>query len=105
VNQPSSILENGTWILTQSRLSDVEVGTFLRAEYLLTRTPNVRGQICGVVGGTGGDIYWVQHEDGLKSAYGWWEFDLALDLAPATAKTDALQDVSSIWERVKSDDL
>lgn len=43
--------------------------------------PNARGVIRGIVGGHGGDVYWVQHgTDGagepVVATYGWWEFEL-----------------------------
>lgn len=60
-------------------------GILVKKETLDNRTPGVIGQICGIVPGHGGDVYWVKHggivnvEQSTGSAYGWWEFELVED--------------------------
>lgn len=53
-------------------------GMLIKEEVLARRTAGVRGQICGFVGGHGGDVYWIRHdgEENTGSAYGFWEFEL-----------------------------
>ena len=50
----------------------------IKQEILDRRTPGIMGQVCGIVGGHGGDVYWVRHDgtEDTGSAYGWWEFEL-----------------------------
>ena len=45
--------------------------------YLDARKPNQTGTIAGVVGGHGGDVYWVKPDDGGEvAAYCFSEFEL-----------------------------
>ena len=77
MDQPEYILESGTRVQVNEKL-DTPSGMLIKAEVLERRTPGVSGQINGVVGGHGGDVYWVRHdgEEDKGSAYGWWEFEL-----------------------------
>jgi hypothetical protein len=77
MDQPEYILTNGTCIKVDDPLGAPN-GLLIKQEILDRRTPGVTGQVCGIVGGHGGDVYWVRH-DGVEdtgSAYGWWEFEL-----------------------------
>ena len=67
MNQPEYILETGTRVKTQETLTHNPPGT---------RHTNAAGSINGVVGGMGGDVYWVEHEDGTRGAYCFDEFEL-----------------------------
>ena len=75
MNEPKQVLANGTRITTHIDL-DSTSGLLIKQDLLDNRERGVNGVICGIVGGHGGDFYWVKHEDGVKSAYGWMEFEL-----------------------------
>lgn len=83
MNQPEHILMQGTRIVTHATLNmgdndpDPTRGMLIRQEYLDARRPSMGGTIRGWVPGHGGDVYWVQNDDGGKAAYGFWEFELA----------------------------
>jgi hypothetical protein len=72
VNQPGTILRNGTSVRTSEQLDDGR-GLPLQGH----RKPGAPGTIAGVVGGFGGDVYWVRHDDdGSVGAYCFTEFEL-----------------------------
>lgn len=77
MNQPEYILNNGTTIETHSNLDGEQVAAILVAsKHIEARRTNEQGTIIGVVGGHGGDLYWVKHEHGT-AVYGFWEFELS----------------------------
>ena len=77
VQQPEYILKNGTKVVTHSRLDDTG-GLLIKPKHLEVRKPNQKGTIAGVVGGHGGDVYWVQHDGNEEvGAYCFTEFELA----------------------------
>lgn len=67
MEQPEYILEAGTRVKTHEALKHNLPGV---------RRTNVAGSINGVVGGMGGDVYWVEHEDSTRGAYCFDEFEL-----------------------------
>ena len=81
MKQPTYILENCTRIRTHTKLGS-EKGMMIAPKYLANRKPDLVGEIFGVVGGHGGDVYWVKHktEDdslfGAQAAYCFDEFEL-----------------------------
>ncbi len=77
MEEPSHILSNGTRIKTHSEIDEAK-GFLIGRQYLALRKLNQPGIIAGIVGGHGGDVYWVRHdvEEDEVSAYGFWEFEL-----------------------------
>lgn len=77
MEQPVHILENGTRVKTCSKLEALGLA-FANQSQVALRKPNQSGIITGVVGGCGGDVYWVRHdtEEDEVSPYGFWEFEL-----------------------------
>lgn len=79
MKEPEYILSNGTKVKIRDDMNPNDTsGMLIKQEILNRRTPGVKGQICGIVGGHGGDVYWVRHdgEEDTGSAYGWWEFEI-----------------------------
>lgn len=74
MEQPQYILETGTEVVTASRLKKEDF--LIVPRILKNRSPATKGKIKGVVGGHGGDVYFVTHGEDKVAAYGWWEFDL-----------------------------
>lgn len=60
MQQPTYILNNGTRVRTHATLGTTE-GMNVAAVHRAQRRPNAEGTIAGVVGGCGGDVYWVRH--------------------------------------------
>lgn len=83
MEQPDTILESGTVVFTHENLTAPSF--LIKGEYLDERRSGKLGVIVGVVGGHGGDVYWVRHcgldtrDRGPISAYGFWEFELSPD--------------------------
>lgn len=50
-------------------------GMMIREDYLRNRKPNAVGTIHGYVGGHGGDVWWVIHEDESIAPYMFSEFE------------------------------
>lgn len=76
MKEPEYILKNGTRIRTSDPL-DSTAGFMITEKHLEARKPGAVGVITGVVGGHGGDVYWVAHVgDNVTAAYGWMEFEL-----------------------------
>jgi len=84
MHQPEYILSNRTRIRTHKELDDTR-GMLIAARHLEARQTDAVGEICGVVPGHGGDVYWVTHTLGLKdgeksptpaAAYCFTEFEL-----------------------------
>ena len=78
MEQPDYILENGTRVKTCSEFGTEGKGFLVGRSHLDLRKPNQSGIIAGVVGGCGGDVYWVRHgtEEDEVAPYGFWEFEL-----------------------------
>ncbi len=75
MEQPKYLLKHGTRIKTHERLGST-AGMLIKQTYLDQREPNSTGYIAGIVGGHGGDVYWVQHDNGKQAAYCFDEFEL-----------------------------
>ena len=91
MNEPTYILDSGTKIVTDKRLGSTS-GIFVRPQYIEARRPSAKGVIKNWVAGHGGDIYWVEHEDGAIAVYGWMEFEFdtgQLDLPFPTGEVHA----------------
>lgn len=77
MNQPDYILKDGTKIRTHATLDSVG-GMMVHHAHLAARTADADGEIAGVVGGHGGDVYWVRHgQDECLAAYCFNEFEYA----------------------------
>ncbi len=73
MQQPDTVLSPGTRVYTAATLESAE-GLWL--QHCDARRPEALGRIQGVVGGYGGDVYWVKHDDGSIAPYSFTEFDL-----------------------------
>ena len=49
-------------------------GMLIQESYLDARRPGADGAVLGYVPGHGGDVWWVEHEDGTVAAYTFYEF-------------------------------
>jgi len=77
MKEPNSILRDGTPIITNTDVKPIkQAGVLVKDKYIQTRKPGAPGTILGCVPGHGGDIYWVEHEEGNIAVYGWPEFEL-----------------------------
>ena len=77
MKQPEYILPKGTKIRTHATLGDTR-GMMIGPGNMSMRKADTPGVIHGVVGGHGGDVYWVQHPgDVLLAPYCFDEFELA----------------------------
>jgi|HubBroStandDraft_5_1064220.scaffolds.fasta_scaffold1300916_2 hypothetical protein len=74
---PEYILRIGTRVVTHARLGSTR-GFIVAQKLLEARRPSALGLIWGVVGGHGGDVYWVKHDDGTGAAYMSDEFELVV---------------------------
>lgn len=74
---PTHILDNGTKVQIDPTLGSTG-GMLIKQQYLDARKPGIAGTIKGWVAGHGGDVYWVEHEDGSVAAYGWSEFEVVV---------------------------
>lgn len=74
MKQPYSFLDNGTRIHTHKKLKPI-TGLLVAPKHIEARKPNAPGVIDGVVGGHGGDVYWVRHGQDV-AAYSFSEFEL-----------------------------
>lgn len=52
-------------------------GMCIAPKHLEIRTPETNGTVQSYVGGHGGDVWWVTHEDGSVGAYAYNEFERA----------------------------
>ena len=83
MNQPKYILDQGTRIRTHAKLGTTQ-GMNVAAIHIDQREADAEGTIAGVVGGCGGDVYWVTHEgSGPSAVYCYDEFEL-VEAAPAS---------------------
>lgn len=76
MKQPQTILEKNTLVRTNAVLDSTQ-GMMVREGNLKCRKPNASGLIKGVVGGHGGDVYWVQHDPSeMLAPYCYTEFEV-----------------------------
>ena len=76
MNEPEYLLEAGVRIRTHAKISDTG-GMLIAQAHLDRRKAGAVGAIGGIVGGHGGDVYYVAHVgDTRMAAYGFWEFEL-----------------------------
>lgn len=77
MEEPRYVLKPGTRIQVHDELDPTgTVGVFVSDIYLNQRHAGKTGTLWGFVPGHGGDIYWVEHDDGSRAVYGWREFEL-----------------------------
>ncbi len=90
MKQPETILENGIQVRTHETLTHNDLPGI--------RRPNVCGNIARVMGGMGGDVYVVQHDDGMQGAYCFDEFELESDQSSrSTDKYDKRERIDDIY--------
>lgn len=90
MKEPKQVLAAGTRVVTHEHLESTE-GMFVSAAHLLSRKPNATGVVKGCAAGHGGDVYWVNHEDGsIVAVYSWSEFELCGPL-PAAEEAELKQ--------------
>jgi len=83
MRQPETILPNGTRVRTHAELESTR-GMMVHPAHLSARRPGAEGAIAGVVGGHGGDVYYVEHAPGEPwAAYCFTEFELRAESAEA----------------------
>jgi hypothetical protein len=82
MKESPGLLKLGTPIITHEAL-DTTSGLMVHGKHIEARRPNAKGTIAGIVGGHGGDTYWVKHDDEQVAAYGWQEFELDQGDVPA----------------------
>jgi hypothetical protein len=87
MKQPEYLLNTGTRVRTH----DHEFTCALPG----VRRRNAVGKIKGVVGGMGGDVYWVDHDDGARGAYCFDEFELEPESAPESEREAKIVDVDA----------
>ena len=75
MEEPEYILNSGTRIKTNDEL-ETTTGMMIPAKYLDVRRCNSTGVVKGPVPGHGGDVYWVEHYDGIVATYCFTEFEL-----------------------------
>ena len=78
MQQPTYILNNGTRVRTHAALGTTR-GMMINQDALDSRRTDADGVIVGVVGGHGGDVYWVRHvetRDDTTAPYCFDEFEL-----------------------------
>lgn len=76
MDSPQHILEVGTIVRTHKQLGSTG-GMIVREDALKRRRPDVIGVIGPIVGGHGGDVYWVFHGPEEQPApYSFAEFEL-----------------------------
>ena len=67
--------EHGTEVKITSNIMLPEecIGFCVKQEYIDARRPNENGIYVGWVGGNGGDVWWIKHEDGSIGCYEYTE--------------------------------
>jgi hypothetical protein len=76
MKQPHYLLDSRTRIRTHAVLGDT-MGFLITERHLSQRKPNAVGAISGIVGGHGGDVYFVTHVgDSAMAVYSFDEFEL-----------------------------
>lgn len=94
----------GIRIRTSERLRGTE-GMMIRRKYLQARRPGTIGTVKGWVPGHGGDVWWIEHEDGAVAAYCYDEF--APDAKPHIDPDYMAEKVEAAkpWCSLSADDL
>jgi hypothetical protein len=67
-------IETGLKVKTSAELEDTR-GMMVAQKHLDCRTPGITGTVEGLVGGHGGNIWWVKHDDGAVAAYCYTELE------------------------------
>lgn len=76
MKQPEHILERGFRVVTVDVFEkNATMGMIGGADLISARKNGEPGKIDGVVGGAGGDLYFVLHDDGARAVYAFTEFD------------------------------
>lgn len=76
MKEPATTLPNGTRIRTHTTLDSTR-GMMVAPCHLNARHASTNGRIAGIVGGHGGDVYWVDHpEEIVPAVYCFTEFEL-----------------------------
>jgi hypothetical protein len=76
MNRPDTVLPSGTPVRTHKTLHATE-GFPVAPKHVEARRADAPGTIEGLVGGHGGDVYWVRHPGaGVLAPYGFYEFEL-----------------------------
>ncbi len=88
MKEPEYVLPFGLRVMSNEFFSDA--GLMVRRQYLDARKPHMPGFIIGFVGGHGGDVYWVQQNDGSVAVYAWTEIDY-LQWVPTRDQAKALE--------------
>ena len=68
MEEPKTIPENGSQVVTHGHLGST-AGMMVAARHRGCRRPSAKGTVRGRVPGHGGDVWWVEHEDGTVGAY------------------------------------
>lgn len=63
-----TVPENGARVVTHAELGSTS-GMTVNSRHIEARRPSAKGVIRGWVPGHGGDVWWVEHEDGAVGAY------------------------------------
>jgi len=68
MKERETLPENGSKVVTHAELGST-AGMMVKHEYIAARRPSAKGTMRGWVPGHGGDVWWVEHEDGSVAAY------------------------------------
>ena len=99
MKEPEYILKNGTKVRIHDTLEST-AGFMIAVDFMNRRKPATKGIICGIVGGHGGDVYFVGHGEAKEghfqreqvAVYGWMEFELVGEQPP------------TVWEHLDEED-
>ena len=76
MEQPSQILKRGVRVRTVDCFEkNATMGMIGGANLVAARKNGASGQVLDAVGGAGGDLYFVKHDDGAVAVYSYLEFD------------------------------
>jgi hypothetical protein len=92
--ESSTLPEEGMLVKTKSKLGET-TGFLIKEKNLKTRKPNTKGKYIGFVPGHGGDVWWIEHENGDVAAYC---FDELEDIAKECMKIYILEKRLNIGE-------
>lgn len=82
--------EKGLRVITKSNLGST-MGMTVHQRHCSARKPNKEGDVGGWVPGHGGDLWWVNHDDGTVGVYMFDEFELAPPSPPKKTRYDMLE--------------
>lgn len=68
MKERSRVPEPGSKVVTHAEL-DSTSGMMVSPRHIECRRPSAKGTVRGWVPGHGGDVWWVEHEDGTVGAY------------------------------------